>query len=67
MKYVIAIVVGFVAGIIFCFGTDNWRVQMLTTRGYDRAVKDILEGGYYYNSDGYRISIVVQMKGNSNE
>lgn len=67
MKYVIAMFVGFVAGIFLCFGTDNWRIQRFTTRGYDAAVKDILEYGYYYNPDGDRISVVVQIGGDSNE
>lgn len=67
MKYVIAMFVGFVAGIFLCFGTDNWRVQMLIARGYDAAVKDILEYGCYYNPDGDRISIVVQQMGGEDD
>lgn len=67
MSYVIAMLVGFVAGIFLCFGTDDWRIQRFTTRGYDTAVKHILEYGYYYNRDGDRINIVVQIGGESNE
>ena len=67
MSYVIAMVVGFVAGIFLCFGTDNWRIQRFTTKGYDTAVKHILEGGYYYNADGDRISVVVQKGEDENE
>lgn len=67
MSYVIAMLVGFVAGIFLCFGADDWRIRRFTTRGYDTAVKHILEYGYYYNPDGDRISIVVQTGGDSNE
>lgn len=67
MSYVIAMLVGFIAGIFLCYGTDDWRIQRFTTRGYDTAVKHILEYGYYYNSDGDRISVVVQTGGDSNE
>lgn len=67
MIYTIAMLVGFVAGILFCFGTDNWRIQRFTTKGYDTAVKHILEYGYYYNSDGDQINVVVQTGGDSNE
>lgn len=67
MSYVIAMLIGFVAGIFLCYGTDDWRIQRFTTRGYDTAVKHILEYGYYYNPNGDRIDVVVQMGGDSNE
>lgn len=67
MSYVIAMLVGFVAGIFLCYGTDDWRIQRFTTRGYDTAVKHILEYGYYYNPNGDRINVVVQIGGDSNE
>ena len=35
--------IGVAAGIAFCFATDGWRVRMLLSRGYDNAVRDILE------------------------
>jgi hypothetical protein len=49
--------IGFFAGLIFCFATDTWRVKMLLSRGYDNAVRDILEYGYYYNKDNERIDL----------
>ena len=49
--------IGFFAGLIFCFATDSWRVKMLLNRGYDKAVKDILEYGYYYNKNNERINL----------
>ena len=30
---------------------------MLLNRGYDKAVKDILEYGYYYNKNNERINL----------
>lgn len=30
---------------------------MLLNRGYDAAVKDILEYGYYYNKDNERVDL----------
>ena len=67
MSYVIAMLAGFVGGTIFLLATDNWRVNMLVARGYDRAVEDILKYGYYYNPDGDRISTVVQIGGATDE
>lgn len=49
--------IGFLAGLIFCFATDTWRVKMLLSRGYDNAVRDILEYGYYYNKNNERIDL----------
>ena len=49
--------IGFLAGLIFCFATDGWRVRMLLSRGYDNAVKDILEYGYYYNKNNERVNL----------
>ena len=49
--------IGFIAGLVFCFATDDWRVRMLLNRGYDNAVRDILEYGYYYNKDNERIDL----------
>ena len=43
--------IGVAAGIVFCFATDDWRVRMLLSRGYDNAVRDILEYGYYYSNE----------------
>lgn len=49
--------IGFLAGLIFCFATDGWRVRTLLSRGYDNAVRDILEYGYYYNKDNKRVDL----------
>lgn len=50
-------IIGFIVGLLFCFVTDTWRVKMLLNRGYDNAVRDILEYGYYYNKDNERIEV----------
>lgn len=50
-------IIGFIVGLLFCFVTDTWRVKMLLNRGYDNAVRDILEYGYYYNEDNERIEV----------
>ena len=49
--------IGVLVGIAFCFATDGWRVRMLLSRGYDNAIRDILEYGYYYNKDNERVDL----------
>ena len=49
--------IGFLAGLIFCYATDGWRVKMLLNRGYDNAVRDILEYEYYYNKNNERVDL----------
>ena len=43
--------IGIIIASIFYYKTDDWRVRKLLTKGYDDAVRDIVEFGFYYNTD----------------
>ena len=62
MIYLICIIVGFISGLMFCFASDSWRVNTLLKRGYDSAVRDILEYGIYYNKDNEQVKVAVQIE-----
>ena len=63
----ICLVSGFIGGLMFCFATDSWRVRTLLKRGYDGAVRDILEYGIYYNKDNKRVRVAVQTEREDNK
>ena len=60
MSNFICFIIGFVGGIILCFISDRWRGDMLINKGYDNAVKDILEYGYYYDKDNNRVDLMAK-------
>ena len=51
---------GIIIASIFYYKTDDWRVRKLLTRGYDNAVRDIVEFGFYYNTDNNKINITIE-------
>ena len=51
---------GIIMASIFYYKTDDWRVKKLLTRGYDNAVRDIVEFGFYYNTDNNKINITIE-------
>ena len=51
---------GIIMASIFYYKTDDWRVRKLLTRGYDNAVRDIVEFGFYYNTDNNKINITIE-------
>lgn len=55
----IAFLSGFATACIIIFKSDDWRVGRLKDIGYDAAVRDITQYGYYYNKDNVRIPIKV--------
>ena len=52
--------IGIIVASIFYYKTDNWRVRKLLTKGYDDAVRDIVEFGFYYNTDNNKINITIE-------
>lgn len=52
--------IGIILASIFYYKTDDWRVRKLLTKGYDNAVRDIVEFGFYYNADNNKINITVK-------
>ena len=52
--------VGVILASIFYYKTDDWRVRRLLTKGYDDAVRDIVEFGFYYNTDNNKINITIK-------
>ena len=52
--------IGIILASIFYYKTDNWRVRKLLTKGYDNAVRDIVEFGFYYNTDNNKINITIE-------
>jgi hypothetical protein len=52
--------IGVILASIFYYKTDDWRVRKLLTKGYDNAVRDIVEFGFYYNTDNDKINITVK-------
>ena len=52
--------IGIIIASIFYYKTDDWRVRKLLTKGYDDAVRDIVEFGFYYNTDNNKINITIK-------
>lgn len=52
--------IGVIIASIFYYKTDDWRVRKLLTKGYDDAVRDIVEFGFYYNTDNNKINITIE-------
>ncbi len=52
--------IGIIIASIFYYKTDDWRVRKLLTKGYDDAVRDIVEFGFYYNTDNNKINITIE-------
>ena len=52
--------IGVVIASIFYYKTDDWRARKLLTKGYDDAVRDIIEFGFYYNTDNNKINITIK-------
>ena len=52
--------IGVILASIFYYKTDEWRIKRLTQDGYDAAVRDIVEFGYYYDTNNNKINIVVK-------
>ena len=49
--------IGIIVASIFYYKTDNWRIRKLLTKGYDNAVRDIVEFGFYYNTPNNSLPI----------
>ena len=56
----ICFLIGIIIASIFYYKTDDWRVRKLLTKGYDDAVRDIVEFGFYYNTDNNKINITIK-------
>ena len=52
--------IGVILTSVFYYKTDDWRIKKLRRDGYDGAVRDIIEFGYYYNTNNDKIDIVVK-------
>jgi len=52
--------IGIIVASIFYYKTDDWRIRKLLTKGYDDAVRDIVEFGFYYNTDNNKINITIK-------
>ena len=52
--------IGIIVASIFYYKTDDWRVRKLLTKGYDDAVRDLVEFGFYYNTDNNKINITIE-------
>ena len=60
MSNLIFMAIGFVGGLFLCFMSDRWRINVLINKGYDNAVQDILEYGYYYDKDNKRVDLMAE-------
>lgn len=58
----IGFIIGFVLASILYYKSDDWRVRRLRVQGYDSAVRDITEFGYYYNQNNERINVSVKIE-----
>jgi hypothetical protein len=56
----ICFLIGIILASIFYYKTDEWRVKRLRRDGYDGAIRDIIEFGYYYDINNNKINIVVK-------
>ena len=52
--------VGVILASVFYYKTDDWRIKRLRRDGYDGAIRDIREFGYYYDTNNNKINIVVK-------
>lgn len=52
--------IGVILASIFYYKTDEWRIKRLTQDGYDAAVRDMTEFGYYYDTNNNKVNIVVK-------
>lgn len=52
--------VGVILASVFYYKTDDWRIKRLKQNGYDAAVRDIIEFGYYYDTNNNKINIVAK-------
>ena len=52
--------VGVILASIFYYKTDDWRIKRLRRDGYDGAIRDIIEFGYYYDTNNNKINIIVK-------
>ena len=52
--------VGVILASVFYYKTDDWRIKKLRRDGYDGAIRDIIEFGYYYDTNNNKINIVVK-------
>ena len=60
MSNLIFMAIGFVGGLFLCYASDRWRINKLINKGYDNAVRDIFEYGYYYDKDNNRVNLMVK-------
>ena len=52
--------VGIILASIFYYKTDEWRIKKFRQDGYDGAVRDIIQFGYYYDTNNNKINITVK-------
>ena len=52
--------IGIILASIFYYKTDDWRIKKLRRDGYDGAIRDIIEFGYYYDINNNKINIIVK-------
>lgn len=52
--------VGVILASIFYYKTDEWRIKEFRQDGYDGAVRDIIQFGYYYDTNNNKINITVK-------
>ena len=52
--------IGIILASIFYYKTDDWRIKRLRQDGYDATVRDIVEFGYYYDTNNNKINIVAK-------
>jgi len=55
--------VGVILASVFYYKTDDWRIKRLKQNGYDAAVRDIIEFGYYYDTNNNKINVIVNKRG----
>ena len=60
MSNLIFMIIGFVGGLLLCYASDRWRINMLINKGYDNAVRDIFEYGCYYDKDNNRVDLMAE-------
>ena len=47
--------IGIILASIFYYKTDDWRIKRLRQDGYDTAIRDVIEFGYYYDTNNISI------------
>ncbi len=58
----IGFIIGFVLASILYYKSDDWRVRRLREQGYDCAVRDITEFGYYYDKNNERVNVSIKIE-----